>query len=67
MEFFKNTDKFKENFIFLNGEKIYKIFNEDIPKDYKSDSFTKADNIYDSFAKNYELLEKAKTLMNWIN
>lgn len=58
---FKNTDKFKENFIFLNGEKIYKIFNEDIPKDYKSDSFTKADNIYDSFAKNYELLEKAKT------
>ena len=31
---FKSTDKFKENFIFLNGEKIYKIFNEDIPKDY---------------------------------
>ncbi|MBN1467815.1 MAG: FtsX-like permease family protein [Fusobacteriaceae bacterium] len=58
---FQSTDKFKENFIFLNGEKIYKIFNEDIPKDYKSDSFTKADNIYDSFAKNYELLEKAKT------
>lgn len=58
---FKSTDKFKENFIFLNGEKIYKIFNEDIPKDYGSDSFNKADDLYDSLAKNYELLEKAKT------
>ena len=58
---FKSTDKFKENFIFLNGEKIYKIFNEDIPKDYGSDSFNKADDFYDSLAKNYELLEKAKT------
>ncbi len=55
---FKEDGKFTKDIILVNGERVYKLFNENIPSE-KEEYFTKDDEFYSSLAPEYKLLDRA--------
>lgn len=55
---FKEDEKFTKDIVLVNGERVYKLFNENIPRE-KEEYFTKNDEFYSRLAPEYKLLDRA--------
>ena len=56
---FKENGKFTKNMIIVNAEKVYKLYNENMPLEKEENYFNKKDSFYDSLATEYKLLDRA--------
>lgn len=55
---FKEDEKFTKDIVLVNGERVYKLLNENIPSE-KEEYFTQNDEFYNSLAPEYKLLDRA--------
>ena len=56
---FKENGKFTKDMIIVNAEKIYKLYNENMPLEKEQNYFDKNDSFYNSIAMEYKLLDRA--------
>lgn len=56
---FKEEGKFTKDLLIINAERMYKILNENVPKEIETGYFKESDSFYKSLASEYKLLDRA--------